>query len=251
MLTTTLGINPEAIEDRTLWENYVRSRDKMCGRSGRSNRRHSSIENTMKVPNSDWRRISGFDEMVIIKDDEHTALVAANVTMEKLVEATQRRRFIPKVVDGHRLTTVVDAFARAANAPSFSQFETFDSSVLTIEIVHDNGQVLTLSTDPRYEHNLLRHAGALPGRITMLEVALIPAGPSVEVLYTPVFLGAGLLLRSIPAYDATQYVEYFVMNKNSYMLITGSLSPVSNPPPVYRDTFGDHVNFVWQNISLS
>lgn len=143
------------------------------------NRRYSSIDERMPVANSDWRRITGYNEMVIINYDEHTALVEANVTMERLVEATQRRRFIPKVVDGHRLTTVVDAFARTANAPSFSQYETFDCTVLAVEIIQDNGQMLTLRIDPRYESSLLTRASAIPGRITMLEVALMPAGPCV------------------------------------------------------------------------
>ncbi|KAH7061003.1 hypothetical protein BKA63DRAFT_430233 [Paraphoma chrysanthemicola] len=159
------------------------------------------------------------------------AAVEANVTMETLVKAVQPLHLTPTVVAESKSTTVADAFAATTNASSSSRYGTFDCTVMTAGVVLGNGHFVSSSiNDPDRGELLQRSAGAFHslGITTMLEIALVKAGPYVEVTYTPVSSISEMVKRIVVAASQSaelessiDFVEGILLDRCKGMIVTG------------------------------
>jgi hypothetical protein len=129
--------------------------------------------------------ISGLDSIISIDGDcRHggTAEVEANVTMESLVKTTLAHGLVPSVVACQRSTTVAQAFANMTNESSSFLCGTFDCTVLEVEIISGNGDVVKAGPNEKEDlfYGLAGTMNSL-GLTTMFKISLKSLGPYVEL----------------------------------------------------------------------
>ncbi|KAF9728489.1 24-dehydrocholesterol reductase precursor [Paraphaeosphaeria minitans] len=214
--------------------------------------------------------VPGFDKIVQLDFDTSTAWVEPNVTMGTLVQATLECGFVPAVVAGSKTISVADAFAATTTESSSFMFGTFDCTVLSMEVILSNGQYVMARSDDKDTADLLwGSAGALHslGLTTLLEIALIPAGGYVEVMYSPIFSisGARCMMQQIERGPSgpplsmldlsTDFVEVIMFDSSSGLAITGRFTPTTGRASVLQslkgNSFSRHARSVWYDSRLA
>ncbi|KAH7061826.1 hypothetical protein BKA63DRAFT_196599 [Paraphoma chrysanthemicola] len=218
-------------EDEVLWKDYADRVITICETVRIHDRYRKATGNAGDVLLSTPSQFHGLDKIVKVNHDTQTALVEANVTMETLVKAVQPLHLTPTVVAESKSTTVADAFAATTNASSSSRYGTFDCTVMTAGVVLGNGHFVSSSiNDPDRGELLQRSAGAFHslGITTMLEIALVKAGPYVEVTYTPVSSILEMVKRIVVAASQSaelessiDFVEGILLDRCKGMIVTG------------------------------
>lgn len=171
-------------------------------------------------------------EFVQISLDEATAWVQPNVTMLALVQATMKERLIPSVVASSRDTTVLEAFVTETGSSSSFRYGTFDCAVLSLKCVRRDGQEIMVKLhDGDAVEKLLEDV-----LITLLEIALIPAGKYVEITYWPVDSLSTAYLRIMPKgheswvnhisalYDSTDFMDSVMFDQSSGIVVVGKIT---------------------------
>lgn len=209
---------------------------------------------THAVPFTSPRDIPGLNSILHIDLATSTVCVEPNVTMEALVKATSEYGLVPAVVAASKNSTVGDAFASTTNESSSFQYGTFDCTVLAAEVILGNGQlVLSRAGDAATEDLLYGSAGAMHslGLITMFEIALIKAGPYVELTYWPVSSAPETLrkMREVQLDSSIDYVDGILFSPSSGIVITGRFSPsakrISRPRFSSGNDFSQHAQSIW------
>ncbi|KAF2020357.1 FAD-binding domain-containing protein [Aaosphaeria arxii CBS 175.79] len=143
-----------------------------------SARRRSQIIDTSSLNN-----ILSFDH------EKKRVWVEPNVPMDHLVRATRAVKFLPKVVMELPNITAGGGFAGTSGESSSFKHGLFDRTIIGIEIVLGNGDVIKASgEDPETRDLFFGCAGSCGslGVITALQMELIDAKEFVELEYVPV-----------------------------------------------------------------
>ena len=155
-----------------------------------------------------------------IRLDEATAWVQPNVTMGTLVEMTMKAGLIPTVIAYSKDTTVAEAFATETSGSSSFRYGTFDCAVLSVKGVCRDGQEVVIKLNDGDADASLSLAS-----ITLLEIALIPAGRYVEMTYWPVGCMSGATLRMAPKGPGSLIVDKAAVDEFTDFLDIVMLGP--------------------------
>lgn len=165
------------------------------------------------------------DRIVGLDVTTSSVKVEANVTMEALVHFTlgvyPGINFLPAVVANTRDMKVAEAFAAQSSESSSFAFGTFDCTVTRIEVILDNGEITHFGP-----HNRLDEARfyEIPGRITMLDISVVRAGPYVEVEIRPAPYADPIVVKQNIAKaqkePSLDFLEVLMLT-DSYSVITG------------------------------
>ncbi|KAF3031598.1 hypothetical protein E8E11_000006, partial [Didymella keratinophila] len=152
--------------------------------------------------------------------------------MLALVQATMKERLIPSVVASSRDTTVLEAFVTETGSSSSFRYGTFDCAVLSLKCVRRDGQEIMVKLhDGDAVEKLLEDV-----LITLLEIALIPAGKYVEITYWPVDSLSTAYLRIMPKgheswvnhisalYDSTDFMDSVMFDQSSGIVVVGKIT---------------------------
>jgi len=183
-----------------------------------------------------------------IRLDEATAWVQPNVTMGTLVNETMKVGLIPTVVAYSKDTTVAEAFVIETFGSSSFRYGTFDCAVLSVKRACRDGQEVVVKVNSG-------DAGALQSlaSITLLEIALVPAGRYVKMTYWPVRCVSGATLRMKPkgpdslivdraAVDEfTDFLDIVMLESARGFVVTGQSVYTADHK---RCPFGESVPFV-------
>lgn len=131
--------------------------------------------------------ISRLNNVISVDVETQTCLVEPNVPMDRLVTATLEYGLVPPVVPEFPGITVGGGFAGTAGESSSFKYGFFDSSVIWLEVVLADGEVVTASETERADlfAGMAGTFGTL-GVVTLFEMRLIPAKKFVELSYIPV-----------------------------------------------------------------
>lgn len=150
---------------------------------------HGSTNSTRQSQHRRDRVVDTSKLSHVLKVDiqKRSVLVEPNVPMDRLVEATLPYGLVPPVVMEFPGITVGGGFAGTSGESSSFRYGFFDRTVLWIEIVLANGDVVTAShTDkPDLFYGAAASFGTL-GVTTLLELQLIEAKGYVELTYHPI-----------------------------------------------------------------
>jgi delta24-sterol reductase len=216
-----------------------------------TNHTRSSMDHRPPTSLSHIRNQPNLNNILKIDLVTSTVWVEPNVTMEALVQATFAYGLVPAVVGTSKKSTVGESFAGTTNESSSFLYGTFDCTVLAIEVILSNGELVFSSVrDESTKDLLFGSAGALDtlGLTTMFEIALIEAGPYIELTYRPVgdALTALKSLEDLQRDSSIDYMEGILFSSSSGAVITGRFSPRSYTPRTPHFTlnsFFRHVRF--------
>ncbi|CAG5190259.1 uncharacterized protein ALTATR162_LOCUS12167 [Alternaria atra] len=152
--------------------------------------------------------------------------------MGALVQATMKERLIPAVVASSKDTTVVEALTTETCSSSSFRYGTFDCAVLSFKGVRRDGQEIMVKLhDGDAVDQLLEDV-----LITLLEIALVPAGKYVEMTYWPVDSLSNAWLRIMPKEpkssshyksavdDSTDFVDGIMFEWFLGVVVTGRIT---------------------------
>lgn len=168
-----------------------------------------------------------------------TALVEANVPMDRLVEATLRHGLVPPIVMEFPGITAGGGFAGTAGESSSFRHGFFDDRVNFVEMILGNGEVVRASHHERPD--LFRgSAGALGtlGIVTMMELRLVEARRWVKTTYHPTVGVAQSLakLRAETDRPANDYVDGILFSPDHGVVVSGCMTD-DKPLNVAPQTF--------------
>ena len=169
--------------------------------------------------------ISALSNTLSVNEENRTALVEPCVSMSNLVQETLLKKLMPAVVPDLETITAGGAFAGTAAESSSFKYGYFYQVVNWIEVVLDNGDIVT--TSPTENADLFYgSAGAMGslGTITLLEVQLIPCKHYIKVEYVPVdsFQEAVQQLDLLATTDI-DFLDGLMFSENVGMIVTGTL----------------------------
>ncbi|KAJ6192066.1 hypothetical protein J3E72DRAFT_204645 [Bipolaris maydis] len=240
---------------RRSWGNVLRAAGKIIG-----TRIHGG-QGAAQEHHGGHSQPSEANGVIQISLKEATAWVQPNVTMDALVQSTMRVGLIPTVVASSKNTTVLEAFATETCGSSSFRYGTFSCAVLSVNVVVRDVQELTIKLNDDAIDQHFGNYGVLHSldSITLLEIALIPAGKYVEMTYWPVgsILGATLRMtpkkrRSLiidrPAVDEfTDLLDVVIFNPSSGAVVTGRFMPAADN---ICSPFGESTPFVQHAESI-
>lgn len=164
----------------------------------------------------------------IIKVDikQKTVLVEPNVPLDRLVETTIAHGLIPPVVMEFPGITVGGGFSGTSGESCSFRHGYFETTVVWVEIVLANGEVVTASKDVRSDlfYGAASSFGTL-GVTTLLEIQLVDAKPFVELSYHPVSTMSQAITRIEAATrdETTTYIDGIFYSKDYGIIFTGKL----------------------------
>jgi FAD/FMN-containing dehydrogenase len=170
--------------------------------------------------------MSGFNHILEIDSNAHTAVCEPNVPMDQLVNATLRHGLIPKVVMEFPGITVGGGIQGGAGESSSFRYGLFSDTCVAYEFITPDGNVQQISEDanPELFHATAGSYGTF-GVIAAATVSLIPAKKYVHVTYIPISSydeAISVTRESITKdYD---YVDGIMFSPNSGVIIVGTLS---------------------------
>ncbi|KAL9071518.1 MAG: hypothetical protein Q9157_005432 [Trypethelium eluteriae] len=196
---------------------------------------HGSTNSTRTA---DFRRdqivdTSGLRNVLDVDAERKTILVEPNVPMDDLVDTSLRHGLVPPVVMEFPGITVGGGYAGTSGESSSFKYGLFERTVLWVEIVLANGDVVTASASER--EDLWRGARSSFGTLgvtTLLEVQLIDAKPYVQLSYHPVFSATEAVKRIRAEVDnpSNDFIDGILFTKKSGVVMTGRL--VDRTPPL-------------------
>jgi len=179
--------------------------------------------------------LSGLDRVIEIDVANKTALVEANVSMDRLVEATLPYGLVPPVVMEFPGITTGGGYSGTSGESSSFRHGFFDKTLDWVEIILADGQVIRAS-DSEHADLFRGAAGALGtiGTTTMVQLRLKDAKPYVETTIHPctsVSLALDLC-RELTKDSTIDYIDGIVYSPSEVAIISGRLveKPVANSP---------------------
>jgi delta24-sterol reductase len=150
-------------------------------------------------------------------------LVEPNVTMQSLVRAVLPYGFIPSVVVPD--TTVFNACMGPRSGSSSFRYGTSDLTVTSLEITKSPLSTLDI--------------------VTLLGISLVPAGPFVEVTFTPVdgIMSAKEALEKAVGDSSQDFIDGIMFSKVSGAIMTAKFSPTSTGIPKTKRQFNRSIWF--------
>ena len=176
---------------------------------------------------------SGLCNVLEVDVEQRTILVEPNVPMDHLVAATLKHGLLPPVVMEFPGITVGGGFAGTSGESSSFKYGFFEQTVVWIEVVLANGDVVSASASER--EDLLRGAGSSFGTLgvtTLLKISLIDAKPYVQLTYHPVVSVAEAVKKIRAEVDdsSNDFIDGILFTKETGAIITGRL--VDRMPPL-------------------
>ncbi|PVI00764.1 FAD-binding domain-containing protein [Periconia macrospinosa] len=181
--------------------------------------------------------VSGLNRVLSIDRERMVAVVEPNVPMDGLVGETLKDGLLPPVVMEFPGITVGGGFVGTAGESSSFKYGFFDRTVLSVEVVLADGEVVKASPTENQElFEGLRGSFGTLGVLTLVEVQLIEVGRYVEVNYIPThsFEHATQTLQQETRKPDIDYVDGILFSKSSGVIVTGRLTtnPASASLPI-------------------
>ncbi len=179
--------------------------------------------------------LSDFGNILDIDVQSQTVICEPNVPMDRLVEATLKYGLVPPVVMEFPGITVGGGISGGAGESSSFKHGLFHNTVLEMEIVLGNGEVVKAS---REQHSDLFWgvAGALGtlGIITQVKLKLISAKKFVKVEYQTVknFSQMQEVLTSYAKTTEYDFMEGIMYTAKLGVVILGKMTDISEKPEV-------------------
>lgn len=174
--------------------------------------------------------VSGLNGIISIDRAARTAIVQPNVPMDALVRATTPLGLLPPVVMEFPGITVGGGFVGTAGESSSFKYGFFDRTVLSVEVVLADGEVVRASATQNQElFEGLRGSFGTLGVLTLVELRLLDVGSFVEVTYRPTssFEHAMKALGEETRREDADYVDGILFAKDSGVVVTGRLTSAS------------------------
>ncbi|EME78840.1 uncharacterized protein MYCFIDRAFT_43637 [Pseudocercospora fijiensis CIRAD86] len=185
----------------------------------KSSRNHDNI-----IDISPLNRVLGVE----VSRDSKIAFVGPNVPMDKLVAETLKMGLIPPVVMEFPGITAGGGFAGTSGESSSFRHGLFDRTVVAIEIVLGNGDVVIASPDDPSTVELFHAAAAsfgTMGVVTLLALELIDAKPFVELIYERItgVDDAVVRIKELSEGDTLDYLDGILFARDRGVLCCGKL----------------------------
>lgn len=162
-----------------------------------------------------------------VDPEKRTVLVEPNVPMDQLVEATLPYGLVPPVVMEFPGITVGGGFAGTSGESSSFKYGFFDRTVVWIEMVLANGDVVTASSvdKPDLFYGAAASFGTL-GVTTLMELQLIEAKKYVELTYHPVsgISEAVEKINEATTDESVDYLDGILFARDRGVICTGRLT---------------------------
>lgn len=146
---------------------------------------HGSTNSTRhKLDNSEYIDISNLNNILEVNSNKRYVLAEANVSLEKLVDATLAKGFIPPVVSEFPTITIGGAIQGGAGESSSFKWGCFNEISLEYEIILGDGSKIITSPKKNADlfYGIPSSCGSL-GIITSAKLSLIPATPTIKLIY--------------------------------------------------------------------
>lgn len=175
---------------------------------------------------------SKLSHVLSVDTKEKTCLVEPNVPMDRLVEETLAFGLVPPVVMEFPGITVGGGYSGTSGESSSFKHGFFDRTILSVEMVLANGDVVTLSPDERADlfHGAAGAVGTF-GVTTLVKLQLQEAKTFVETTYHPVESMAEAIskLQEFTVDQTLDYVDGIMFSKSHGAVITGRLTNDLDP----------------------
>ncbi|KAI9829189.1 MAG: hypothetical protein M1826_005784 [Phylliscum demangeonii] len=190
---------------------------------------HGSTNSTRPSP---YRRdnvvdISRLSHILEVDRKTQTVLVEPNVPMDRLVEETLRYGLVPPVVMEFPGITVGGGFAGTSGESSSFRYGFFDRTVVWIEMVLANGDIVTATSvdKPDLFYGAAASFGTL-GITTLLRLELIEAKNFVALTYHPVDSVAEAVqtIEMATKDPSNDYVDGILFARHRGVICTGRLT---------------------------
>jgi hypothetical protein len=200
---------------------------------------HGSTNSTrvLDFNRSEMVDVSRFDRVLGVDTKRRTALVEANVPMDRLVDATLAHGLVPPVVMEFPGITVGGGLQGGAGESSSFRWGTFNRTLNWFEIVLADGRVLRPS---RTAHADLfwGAAGAYGslGVVAAAEVQLLPAKRYVQVTYIPVGSFSEATERTVELTKHAKNIDFIdgiLFSRDCGVIILGKMSDEPQGPLVH------------------
>jgi delta24-sterol reductase len=171
--------------------------------------------------------VSRLNNILSIDQSNRTALVEPNVPMDLLVQASMRSGLIPPVVMEFPGITVGGGFVGTAGESSSFRHGFFDQTVVRVEVVLADGEVVNASKEENFElFEGLRGSFGTLGVLTLVELRLVDVRRFVEVRYIPTtgFENAAARIREETERKDVDYVDGILFSKNEGVVVAGRLT---------------------------
>ncbi|KAI1172945.1 FAD binding domain protein [Nemania sp. FL0916] len=175
---------------------------------------------------------SRLDHVLAVDTVRKTALVEPNVPMDRLVDATLASGLVPLVVMEFPGITAGGGFSGSAGESSSGRHGPFDSTVVSIEIVVPNGDVLRASKTERPDLFWgAASAFGTVGIVTLLEIQLQDAAQHVQLTHYSFssFTEASQKLQEQVADTSVEFIDGIVFSPSKIIVCAGRL--VDTLPP--------------------
>ena len=176
---------------------------------------------------------SKLDGILEVDAQAMTISVEPNVSMDKLVDATLPFGLIPPVLMEFPGITVGGGFAGTAGESSSFRHGMFEKTILCIEIVLANGDVVTASREQNADlfHGASSSLGTL-GILTLLKVELVDARRYVELTYHPTGGVPEALekLKDLIKDDSIDYLDGILFSPEQGIICSGRLMDEASGP---------------------
>ena len=178
--------------------------------------------------------VSEFNHVLAVDPERKTALVEANVPMDRLVRATLRHGLVPPVVMEFPGITVAGGLQGGAGESSSFRWGGFNETLNWFEMVLGNGEVVRASRRERPDlfYGAAGAYGSL-GVVTAAEVRLVAAYEFVELQYLPVksFEEAVEVLAEQVA-KKPDFVDGILFSREQGVIVAGYLTNTTSGPVV-------------------
>ncbi len=185
---------------------------------------NSTRASTLKKNLVDTSKLSN---VLSVNTEEQTCLVEPNVPMDRLVEATLKHGLVPPVVMEFPGITVGGGYSGTSGESSSFKHGFFDRTILSVEMVLANGEVVTISAQESADlfHGAAGAVGTL-GVTTLVKLKLQEAKKYVETTYHPVESMAEAIskLHEATADPELDYVDGIMFSKSQGAIIVGRLT---------------------------
>jgi delta24-sterol reductase len=179
--------------------------------------------------------VDGLDDILAIDREARTVTLEGQVTLGKLCKAAMAAGMMPKVVPEFETFTVAGLVNGLGIETSSHRHGVFPASVTELEVVLGNGDVREVSANDGGD--LL---GQLPGSygtlgiVTRATLQLQDAKPFIASRYRHFTKLADYGAAFREALGGHEFVEGFVLARDSYVLVTGDYSEALPNVPVFE-----------------